>query len=461
MAQRKTLTERQVAVLRWISDGCPEDVMDDVLSARISAGALRNRALVRTSGHGQSWKATVTQSGTDYLNVVDGPNPPIARQSNVSVTQQLVDDVIAAGGSLRVPRKRWDKPGGIDYERRAQLAESYGKVPAGQRLAAKAVSPEEMIIELVGNARPGAEEQSETLPLEPIPVPARLTKYHRIAREFRDRTGLHEVSRKALPRTLRIVHALATEAERRGHQVAGVDTQEDNYGRSEWKPAQHGQFLFTINNHTLRVRIWEKGAGLRGPSERDLARWKHDREQPYSRMQFLDRPKPYDSGATGELNIEALSSSYGRQKTWGDRSRWTVEDRLPHLLRELELQAAEAEERRLAKEREDAERQRQWEAAMEDAKRRLIEDHQLEVLRSRVKAWQEAEAIRAYCDAIEARHGADTIADDPEASRWLKLAREQADIAQQLPRMPADPEITPERLKPYLGRWSPYGSRRW
>jgi hypothetical protein len=25
----------------------------------------------------------------------------------VSVTQQLVDDVIAAGGSLRVPRKSW------------------------------------------------------------------------------------------------------------------------------------------------------------------------------------------------------------------------------------------------------------------------------------------------------------------------------------------------------------------
>ena len=122
-------------------------------------------------------------------------------------------------------------------------------------------------------------------------------------------------------------------------------------------------------------------------------------------MLFLKRPKPYDSGATGELNIEALGWSHGRQSSWGDRKRWTLEDRLPQLMRELETQAVEAEERRLAKEREEAERQRQWEAAMDSAKLRLIEDHRLNVLRNRVAAWHEADAIRAYCDAVEARHG--------------------------------------------------------
>lgn len=178
-------------------------------------------------------------------------------------------------------------------------------------------------------------------------------------------------------------------------------------------------------------------------------------------MQFVDRPKPYDSGATGELSIEALGGSYGRQKSWADRSRWKLEDRLPNLLRELEVQAVEAEERRLASEREQAERQRQWEAAMERAKRRLVEDHRLEVLRNRVRAWEEAEAVRAYCDAVEARHGTEVIASDPDSAEWLVLAREHADRAQQVPRMPADPEVTHERLKPYLGGWSPYGPNRW
>lgn len=75
----------------------------------------------------------------------------------------------------------------------------------------------------------------------------------------------------------------------------------------------------------------------------------------------------YDSGATGQLNIDALEWSHGRQSSWGDRQRWKLEDRLPQLLRELETQAQEAEERRLAKEREAEEQERQWQQAMERA----------------------------------------------------------------------------------------------
>ena len=90
-----------------------------------------------------------------------------------------------------------------------------------------------------------------------------------------------------------------------------------------------------------------------------------------------------------------------------------------------------------------------------------MEDHRVDVLRTRVAAWHEADAIRAYCNAVEARHGIDTIAADPDAAEWLMFAREHADRAQQLPRMPADPEITHDALKPYLGGWSPYGPRGW
>ncbi|HEY3945625.1 MAG TPA: hypothetical protein VGL78_10390 [Solirubrobacteraceae bacterium] len=462
MAQRKTLNEVQVAVLRWISDGCADGRVADVVSARISAAALRNRGFVTTSGHGPGWRAAITATGSEYLKQVDSADPPPLRQPNVSVTKQLVNDVIAAGGSLRVPRKRWGE-NGIDYAHRARLAESYGKVPAGSVLRVTQASGDELVIELVGNGNGsgGVDGSEQAVELAAVPVPARLTKYHPVAREFRDRTNLQEVSRKALPRVLRIVHALATEAERRGYQVSCVNAREDGYGRSEWKPSQDGQLTFTIDGHQLKVRIWEKGAGQRGPYEHQMKRWKRDREQPPRFMHFVDRPKPYDTGATGELNIEALGSSYGRQASWGDRTRWKLEDKLPNLLGELEIEAVEAEERRLAHEREQAERQRQWEAAMERAKRRVVEEHRLEVLRSRVRAWQEADAIRAYCDAVETQHGADTVAADLDAEEWLALAREHADRAQQLPRMPADPEITHERLKPFLGRWSPYGPQGW
>jgi hypothetical protein len=78
LAQRKTLTEKQVALLRWIGDGCPSGVMADEFH-RISAAALRSRGLVKTSGRGPAWKATVTAAGRDYLEQVDGPEPPIPR----------------------------------------------------------------------------------------------------------------------------------------------------------------------------------------------------------------------------------------------------------------------------------------------------------------------------------------------------------------------------------------------
>ncbi|HLK16997.1 MAG TPA: hypothetical protein VKT78_19485 [Fimbriimonadaceae bacterium] len=347
----------------------------------------------------------------------------------------------------------------VDYQRRSQLAEVYGKVPAGSRLTVKIASDSELLIALVNDVAGGAPH--EPVGLLPVPVPERLGKPHRVASEFREAVSLHEISRKTLPRAARIVHAIAVETERRGYAIACAQVRVDSHGRSDWKATADGQVVITINGHSLRLRIWEKGAGLRGPYESSLRRWREDRERPISSMLFLDRPKPYDRDATGELNIAVLGFSSGRQSTWGDRQRWKLEDRLSNVLRELELEAAEAEERRLARERELAERQRQWEVAMERAKERYLEDHRVEVLRTRVRAWQEADEISAYCDAVESRHGADVVDSTPGAAEWLSFAREVASLLQKLPTMPADPDVTPDKLKPYLGKWSPYGPQGW
>src|SRR5262249_8310411 len=119
----------------------------------------------------------------------------------------------------------------------------------------------------------------------------------------------------------------------------------------------------------------------------------------------------------------------------------------------------EAEERRLAREREQAERQRQWEAVIEDAKRRFLADHRRDVLGKRVCAWQEADVIRAYCDAVEVRYGAVIVATDPGASEWLAYAREHATLLQALPRTPADSDVSLEAFKSYLCGLSPYGPK--
>jgi hypothetical protein len=103
---------------------------------------------------------------------------------------------------------------------------------------------------------------------EPVVVPARLSRYYAVARMFRDRTNTHEVSRSALPRALRIIHALAVALEQDGHRLQCiVPTSTDGYGRSAYKPKHDGQLTAAINGHQLRLRLWETGVGLRGATK--------------------------------------------------------------------------------------------------------------------------------------------------------------------------------------------------
>jgi hypothetical protein len=464
------LNDRQRAVLDWIGDGCPDGVYEGE-GHKVSAAALRARGLVRIRGRGQTWNAELTERGRAILDGSPAlrPAPPPSTPAHTPITdakpkasptrpvdrpttktEQLVADVIAAGGRLVLPDETAE--GGVNWRQRAYAAQRHGKVPEGKRLVVSR-GREGFVIELVDG------QTGKELGDEQIHVPARLTKYHRVARRFRDHTGLQQISRKALSRALRIIHALAVEIERRGHRIECANApQTDRYGRHERNAKDSAHLLVTVNGHEIGLRIYEKGVGLRSTWEEQKAYYEENRLN--FRLGYLpSRPTAYDKDATGQLNISLLGYSPRRQTTWGDRKRWKLDDRLGQVLRELETQAVEAEERRLARERGEAERQRQWEAAMANAKRRFIEDHQLDVLRRRVQGWQEADAIRAYCGAVEKRHG--QAATQADTAAWLRLAREHADRLQRLPTMPVDPEITNEDLKAYLGSWNPYGPGRW
>jgi hypothetical protein len=438
VAQRKTLTEKQVELLRWIADGCPDGVMKDDFY-RISAAALRNRSLITTSGRGPTWIAKITLSGTEYLAKVEAPNPPIPRQANVSVTQQLVDDVSASGGSLRLAQRPWGSTEGVDWEQRARLAQAHGKVPPGKRLSTRRIDGElELRLE---DAIPGT-----NVPLQPVPVPKSVTRLHPVARRFREDTSKHLVSRAQLPRCTRIVHALAIESERRGFAVASVATTGDRRHPRRWK-GDDGHLTISIRDHSYQLRIAEEKVVVRGTFDAETEYRRSVNYPAYLKPRARMR---YDADATGRLQIACVGySREGRPVSWADRRSWTLEDKLPDLLRELEVRAAEDDHAAIERKRQAEERERQWEAAMERAKRRLVEDHRIQVLVDRVRAWQEADAIRAYCDAVEARHGAEGVT-DPEVVAWLAFARAQADRAQQPPHMPAEPEATPDALKPFL-----------
>jgi hypothetical protein len=60
------LNPRQVEVLRWISDGCPDGRWAD-FTFKTTANALASRRLVTVSKRGGKWGAAVLPAGEYYL----------------------------------------------------------------------------------------------------------------------------------------------------------------------------------------------------------------------------------------------------------------------------------------------------------------------------------------------------------------------------------------------------------
>lgn len=451
MAQRKTLTVAQLEILRWIGEGCPDGVYEPTDPAhRISAAALARRGLVETTGRGPGWSASITETGRSYLKRADGPDAPEPRQANVSVTQELIDEVIAAGGSKRYPARRpYGGDGEVDYRHRALLAERYGRVPDGKRLIVSSPNYEEVEIRLVDLP------DWEILGSGVVPVPDRVSRYHRLVKRFRDSKSRHEVSRAALPRALRILQGIVVEAERRGWAVSWPEPPDDaRYSRAGWSGNRDGHISIEARENTETIRITEEGLGSRAhweQSNRTWDRWSGEYKTPPI--------SGYEEGATGRLEIEIVGyGGGGRQSKWGDRRSWTLEEKLPEVLREIELRAVEVEERRSEAERLAAERKLQWEVAMEEAKRRWFEAYRGQVLAKQAEAWRNAENVRAYVDAM-----AESVA-SKEAEEWVAWSRSYAETVDPLRdgvRPPEPPDSVPlQDLKPFLGGWSPYGPER-
>jgi hypothetical protein len=413
------LTSTQFELLLWVKRGCPEGVYDGY-AHRISAAALQSRGLLKVTGRGPSWRAELTPRGSAVLEVEPEPTQAVhatpakvalrqvAPPRPLSKTDQLIADLVAAGGVLRVPY--WRREGEPDYRQRALAAQRFGKVPGGKRLIFEHVHGGELEIRLE-DALPGSD-----IDARPVPVRARLTKPHPVAGLYRKDSDYHQVSRAVMSRSVRIVHAVAAEASRRGHQVAYPKrvAREFSVRDSAKEPVTH--LLVTVGNHSYGLNVSEEKVLLRGVVE------ERKRQQEQYRRQFPlyashDRVRSYDADATGVLSIALIGaggSREGRAISWSDRKTWRLEDKLPELLRELELRSIEDDHRAAEEKRKADERQRQWEAHIARARERFVEAHRAKVLRAQVAARHEAKALSAYLAELEAAHGASS-----ESTKWM------------------------------------------
>ncbi|SEL58870.1 hypothetical protein SAMN05414137_11099 [Streptacidiphilus jiangxiensis] len=237
--------------------------------------------------------------------------------------------------------------------------------------------------------------------------------------------------------------ALAAEAVRRGHRVIERPVSDYHRSRPYYYNGRHHPSSYSRREGEIDIVIDSFG---------------------YTVTIQQESPQSSDPTKAARLVIEVPRYRATRQCAWRDRQRWTVEELLPVVLAELELRAVEDQQRAIDEERAKAERQVRWEAAMTAANEQAIHEQYAERLREQAQQWRQAEGLRAYCSALEARLSQPQAGDDASAMesarQWLAWARAHVlalDPLQGLPTMPEARKVKPEDLKPFLGEWSPHG----
>jgi hypothetical protein len=142
----------------------------------------------------------------------------------------------------------------------------------------------------------------------PVLVPEKVGRYSAAARQFRDHTQRHEVSRALLPRATRIVHLIAVEAERRGWSARASSESKNGYDRIDWTGTKDGHLQITAEQYEFWLRLQEEGVHTRGVWEEEVYRYRNvSSDWSFYRDRQLPRG-PYDAGANGRFKLELYSS---------------------------------------------------------------------------------------------------------------------------------------------------------
>ncbi|MGW1395664.1 hypothetical protein ACWD6Q_28835 [Streptomyces nigra] len=445
-----SLTDKQVEVLKQVAAAPKAFEARGVHSGVL--WALQQRQLVKTSWATGRQTVVITSDGRFYLKHGKHPkeveenkqrlkNDPAQAALAPADGPELLARLREAAGTLTVPnpgpqtRARW---------RAAYYhALHHGHVPDGCKLRFNGRDKGDMALRLLDEA---ALKAAEPPPIAAVEVPEHLPpKPHALITRTLKKLGRSKttvdtrnlpdvvplyVSRHLTDRALRIAHALICEAERRGYEVI---TEASSVRR---ETAHH--LVIRIKGHDYPWEITERTtAVLHEPTPQGLRN--------YEKRPWGPKPPKHDHHPDGRLMIASPHRTYGSPAySHADGARWKLEERIGHLLRDLEEYAAHAEERRIAKEQEEAARKRNWYAALHRARAAQTTQHRTAVITDQVKRWRLAEDIRAFCSAARQSGG---------AQDWTQWAEDYAASIDPLTTpldTPADPPATQHDLREHF-----------
>ena len=293
------LSEKQVATLEWIRDGCPAVDAETEVSRKISAASLKSRGLATVRGAGATWKASITPAGRAWLEA-----HPTAAADAVGGPDDLIARVLAADGHLAIGGDEQVKAAYEELVRRSHHASSR---PQGWRLEVKnagSYSKPAYEVVLVRHFEDLVEER-------PVPVPERVARYHPAVKAYLDDRDWLAVSREHVARAGRILQAIADEAPRRGVEVVSPGSK----GCPRWSTRTAGA-IRAAASLTLRapagtyaVRIQE----VSGPSKTPVPRRATGASAPPARPWLDSRQFEFVSTGVLELIVEGPGDGLQRR----------------------------------------------------------------------------------------------------------------------------------------------------
>jgi hypothetical protein len=225
------------------------------------------------------------------------------------------------------------------------------------------------------------------------------------------------VGKDSIDRAIRIMDALIKAMIARGMQVW---TKGDEYVWTSFVELENEKFAIR-----LRESIGERPKQLTSAQIKENAKY-----------QFFEVHKTTEKYPRGLLTL-----SIGAERSY-DRKRWSELDGKPlegRLNKPMTWLYAECERIRVRRaqwaeeKRRDQERQRRWEEAKakreEEERLRRVDEQRRAKLVQDAQAWETANLVRRYVDAVEqgivAKH--QTIVAESDIAGWLRWAREHAD----------------------------------
>jgi len=397
------LNTRQLDVLRWIDEGCPDGRWTGS-SFKATAAALQNRRLVTVTKKG-GWKATVEPAGVYYLKHGDYPADhfPNKRRSysrairlahseqgnpqrsltrpgpdEPTPTRKLLQDIIEAGGVLELDTKGDDTNYGslVAIINRRQMA------PDGQQvILMDGASYYHKVLRLSSVA------EWKTLPPADVVAADRIGRWHPAVAALRTENRLSSIESPQRQRALRLLHALAREAEARGYTVNEAPKREPRgYGHHDrdqlpgWVIVGVAPIKCSVGITQLQDKVPHEA------TSKELERAK--RESWY-------RIPAHDHVPSERLSITLNTDSrYSSEVSWSDTKTISLESRLPDVMTLFERWALIHTERTEAERLAEIEKQKRIERENELARQAYVEHALGERLIADLGAWELAGRLR-------------------------------------------------------------------